>query len=137
MDLLDRLTRRRLVSATDGVIKDDNLLDAGDLLTESLLYFLIVSFPDSLVVCKLLLFCWRFEDGETGCVGVEVCFLSADVLDLTLVVDQSERVSGAINFAPRLLEGLGRDRVEGRWVDVLEGGCRHCALRSGSSSGNV
>lgn len=120
MNLLHRLTRRVLYPATNGVVKDDYLLDAVNLVSEHSFYLLVVAFHYSLLISEQLLLGRIVGDVEAGVVGSEFMFPSAQVVNFSAMVLLLEVVARPINFGPRL-SGIGSGinvlKVCGRHVE--------------------
>jgi len=126
VDLLYGLACGVFDSPANGVVKDVDFLDPGNLVAEQLLDLRVVAVPYSSVVCERPLLGGILVDSEPRVVGVVFMFSAAQVVDLTRMALAFEVLARSVHLGPWLsCIGVG--------VDVDEVGCRHieqvcCAL---------
>jgi hypothetical protein len=86
MNLLHRLTRRVLLPSADGVVENDHLLDARNLVSKHVLYLLVIAFHYSLLFGEKLLLGRIVVDSEPRVVSSELMFPSTQVVNLSAMV---------------------------------------------------
>jgi hypothetical protein len=100
MNLLYGLTGRVLLASSNSVIEDYYFLDTRDLVSEHVLYFLVVPLSYSLIVGEQFFLGRIVVDRESGVVGSELMLSPSQIMDLSAVVLLLKVVARTVHLRP-------------------------------------